>query len=76
MKFINFCLEPQNAADIINGTGYAGANQAAKPLVKPEILNDPAVYPPADVLNRCESIRQLGETAPVYDKLWGEIKGG
>jgi spermidine/putrescine-binding protein len=75
-RFIDFVMEPQNAADIVNGTGYAGANQAAKKFVKPEILNDPAVYPPGDVLERCEFIRDVGDATKVYDQLWTEIKGG
>jgi spermidine/putrescine transport system permease protein len=74
-QFIDFVLEPQNAADIANGTGYATANLPARKLVDPAILNNPAVYPPADVLKRCEFIRDLGETTEVYDRLWTEVKG-
>ena len=62
-------------AEIINGTGYAGANQAAQKFVKPEILNDPAVYPPTDVLKRCEFMRDVGDALPIYEQLWTEIKG-
>ena len=74
-EFINFVLEAENAGEIINGTGYAGANEAARKFVKPEILNDPAVYPQAEVLKRCEFIRDVGEAGQLYDRLWTEIKG-
>jgi spermidine/putrescine-binding protein len=75
-RFIDFVLSAENAAAIVNGTGYAGANTAAKKFVKPEILNDPAVYPTPDVLKRCEFMRDLGEAMQTYDQLWTEIKGG
>lgn len=74
-QFIDYVMDAKNAAEIINGTGYAGANQAARKHVKPEILSDPAVYPPDEVLQRCEFIRDVGETTKIYDELWGEVKG-
>jgi len=74
-KFINFCLQPEIAAEIANSTFYASANRAARQYIKPELLNDPAVYPTANTLKRCEFIRDVGETTQVYDRLWTEIKG-
>ena len=74
-KFINFCLQPEIAAEIANSTFYASANRAARQHIRPELLNNPAVYPPADVLKRCEFIQDVGRTTEVYDKLWTEIKG-
>ena len=48
--FIDFLLRPEIMAAITNTTGYANAVIPSKPLVKKEILDDPVVYPPADVL--------------------------
>jgi spermidine/putrescine-binding protein len=75
-QFIDFVLEPENAGEIANGTGYATANRAARKFIKPEILNNPAVYPTPDMLKRCEFIRDVGETTELYDRLWTEVKGG
>jgi putrescine transport system substrate-binding protein len=47
--FINFLLRPEIMAAITNETGYANAVRAADALVKPELKNDPVVYPPAEV---------------------------
>jgi putrescine transport system substrate-binding protein len=47
--FINFLLRPEIMAAITNETGYSNAVRAADALVKPELKNDPVVYPPADV---------------------------
>jgi spermidine/putrescine-binding protein len=72
--FLDFLLEPAVAARIVGGVRYASANRAALPLVDPAIRNDPAVYPPASVLDRCELIEDLGTTTPLLDRLWTEVK--
>ncbi|HKH43249.1 MAG TPA: spermidine/putrescine ABC transporter substrate-binding protein [Thermoanaerobaculia bacterium] len=72
--FLQYVLEPEIAARIVNGVHYAGANQAALEKVEPTIRNDPAIYPPQEVLDRCEFIEDLGETTELLDELWTEVK--
>ncbi|NNC78288.1 MAG: polyamine ABC transporter substrate-binding protein [Woeseiaceae bacterium] len=43
--FINYLLRADVAADIANTVYYANANRASWPLVKPEIRDDPAIFP-------------------------------
>lgn len=38
------------------------------------LLNDPAIYPSAEVLARCELIEDVGEVTQLMDELWTEIK--
>ena len=74
--FLSFILEPEVGAEIVNAVSYASANAAARKHVKPEVLNDPAVYPPKAALARCEFMRELGpETTDLLDRHWTEIKG-
>lgn len=75
-KFIDFVLEPENAAEIANNTVYASPNVPARKLINPELLKDPNIYPPDDVLKRCEFMRDVGDATPTYERLWGEVKGG
>ena len=42
--FINYLLEPEIGARVVNAANYASANKAAREKVKPEILNNPSVY--------------------------------
>ena len=72
--FLEFILAPDANAKIINEVSYAGANAAAKSLINPELLNDPAIYPPAEVVARCEYMKDLGDSAEKFDTLWTEIK--
>ena len=72
--FLDYVLEPEVAAKIVNGAHYAGANQAAFPLIDAKIRQDPSIYPPKEVLDRCELIEDLGETTRLIDELWTEVK--
>lgn len=43
--FMNYILRPEVTAEISNYVYYANANESAKRLLKPEVLNDPGIYP-------------------------------
>jgi spermidine/putrescine-binding protein len=73
-EFLRFVLEPEIAARIVNDVHYAGANQAALEKIDAAIRNDPAIYPPREILDRCELIEDLGETTQLVDELWTEVK--
>lgn len=50
--FINFMLRPDVIARASNYTHYANGVAAATPLIRPEIRDDPDVYPPPEVARR------------------------
>jgi putrescine transport system substrate-binding protein len=74
-RFLNFILEPRVIAGITNDIHYANDNQAASAYVDPQILNDPAVYPPPAVEAR---LYQSAEVGPALERLrtrtWTRIK--
>jgi len=72
--FLDFVMEPEIAARIVNHVHYACANRAALPLIDARIKADPSIYPPQEILNRCELIEDLGETTQLLDQLWTEVK--
>ncbi|MGB5448432.1 MAG: polyamine ABC transporter substrate-binding protein [Woeseiaceae bacterium] len=43
--FIDFLMRPDIAADIANTVFYANANAASWKYIKPEILNNPSIFP-------------------------------
>ncbi len=71
---INYLLDPEIGAMITNATYYASPNDAALPYISDEIKNDPGIYPPADVLDKMEYIRDVGEATQLYERIWTEIK--
>jgi putrescine transport system substrate-binding protein len=76
-KFLNFILDAHVIADITNDIFYGNDNLAARPFVERSILDDPAVYPPAELRARLYLPMELG---PEYDRLrtraWTHIKTG
>ena len=72
--FLDFILEPEVAAAIVNEMSYASPNLPARAFIRPEILHDPAIYPPNEVIARCELIEDVGEATTLYDRYWTEIK--
>jgi putrescine transport system substrate-binding protein len=43
--FLNFLMRPDIAADIANEVAYANSNKSSWPLIDPDLMNDPAIYP-------------------------------
>jgi spermidine/putrescine-binding protein len=72
--FLDYLMEAEPAARIVNGVHYAGANQAALPLIDAKIRQNPSIYPPKEILDRCELIEDLGKTTQLIDELWTEVK--
>jgi len=72
--FIDFLLRPQINARIVNFLRYPSANDAAKPYILPEILHDPSIYPPDEIRERLEWIRDVGAAVQLYERAWEEIK--
>jgi len=72
--FLDYMLEPEVNARIVNGVSYASANVPARKFIRPEILNDPAVYPPPEALERCEFVKDIGDATTILDEYWTEIK--
>jgi putrescine transport system substrate-binding protein len=52
LRFIDYLLRPAVIANITDAVSYPNPNVPATALVKPEIRNDPAVYPPEEVRRR------------------------
>jgi putrescine transport system substrate-binding protein len=79
LKYINNMLDPQVAADNANFVHYASPNKTArdKGLIAKEDLDNPAIYPPADVMAKLAGDQV---PSPELDKLrtrtWTRIKTG
>jgi putrescine transport system substrate-binding protein len=75
--FLNYLLRPEVIAKCTDATGYANANKAANPLVKPQLLADPAIYPDAATMQRMWVPKPLSEEQQrVMTRVWTSIKSG
>jgi putrescine transport system substrate-binding protein len=79
LKFINYMLDPQVAADNANFVHYASPNKAAidKGLIAAEDKSNPAIYPAANVMSKLAGDKVA---TPELDKLrtrtWTTVKTG
>jgi putrescine transport system substrate-binding protein len=73
--FIDFLMRPEIIAAITNETGYANAVPAASALVKPELRNDPVVYPPAETQAKLYTIPPADQAFErARTRAWTRIK--
>lgn len=75
--FLNYMLRPDVIAACTNYTYYANGNKAARPLVLPEILEDPAIYPDEETQQRMfPSVVRDEEVQRVITREWTRLKTG
>lgn len=72
--FINFILRGDIGAKLSEYNYYASPNAAAEEILGEEFTSDPAVYPPAEVLERLQYIEPVGEAESLFQRLWDEVK--
>ena len=58
-QFVNFMLEAKNAAANTNFTCYASPNKAARQFIDKELLENPSINPPSEVLSNCDFFTKL-----------------
>jgi spermidine/putrescine-binding protein len=70
--WLNFIQEPAIQAKETETNRYATANDEAKKLVAPEILEDPTVFVPDEAFGRLEGARDVS-TDPLRVEIWEEF---
>jgi len=75
--FIDFLMRPQVAAANANFVAYASGNLAAKQFVKPELVNDPSVYPDEATFKRLFTNTAYDDRSQrLVTRLWTRVKTG
>ena len=73
--FLDFLMRPDVNAEIVNETYYATANEAAQPLIDPEIRDNPLILPPVAQLTGAEVLLPLSpEALELYNKYWQQFQ--
>jgi spermidine/putrescine transport system substrate-binding protein len=73
--FLNFILDAENGKKVATTVQYATPNMAAKKLMPEDYVNNPAIFPPKDVLAKCEYLTYQGEElAKLRDQTWTRIQ--
>jgi putrescine transport system substrate-binding protein len=76
-RFINFLLQPEVMAGITNAVSYPNAVPASRPMIRKEILDDPAIYPPDAVQQQFFTIGAVPQAAErARTRMWARFKAG
>lgn len=75
--FIDYVMRPEVTADISNYVFYANANKTARDLLRPEVVEDPGIYPDESAW---EILFPLYFGEPTEERLrtrtWARVKSG
>ena len=73
LRFMNFLLDPENAAAVTNYAAYTAGVEGTEPFLADEIRNSPENNPPEgtrfDFVEACDE-----ETQRLYDTIWTNLK--
>ena len=73
-QFINFLLEPKIAYQNMLHTQFTIPNTGAYEMLSPEMRQNPAIFPPASILDKIEKIKDIGPAIVLYNRAWDRIK--
>jgi len=73
-QFINFMLEPKNAAKNMNYNRSLFPVTPAYPLLDPELKGNPILFPDREILDKMELIEDLHEDIKLYYDTWERVK--
>jgi putrescine transport system substrate-binding protein len=75
--FIDFMMRPEIAALNSNFVSYASGNLAAKSGIRPDILNDPGIYPDEATFKRLFTNTAYDDRSQrIVTRLWTRVKTG
>ncbi|MGK7901401.1 MAG: PotD/PotF family extracellular solute-binding protein [Hormoscilla sp.] len=75
--WINFMLQPAVAAEITKRLSFATANEVGYEKLPEQIRNNPTLFPPQQLLAKCEGITPLPEDVnQLYDRYWTQLTSG
>lgn len=72
-EWINFMLQPEVTRKGVEDLYFSTPNTAAFELLPDNLKNNTRLYPPEEVLAKCEGIAPVGDTTALYEQYWTEL---
>ncbi len=74
-KFLNFIFDADVGAGIAKTIQFATPNKAARDKSEESYKNNPAIFPPEELIKKCEAPAYLGEeVTKLRDEIWTRIQ--
>ncbi len=74
LQFIDFYLEAEISASNSVAVRIDTGNKAARDFLPDEILNDPVIFPPEEILDQLYFTADVGEAENLYDEAWKRVQ--
>ncbi len=75
-QWMDYMLAPATASRTFGKLKLATPNQKTKALLPTELKNNPALFPPDEVLEKCEVLANVGSAIDIYDRFWTQLTSG
>ena len=75
-KWINFMLQPDVAASLVERLSFSTPSEDAFSLLPPEVRENDILFPSEAVLKKCEGVAPVGKFMEVYDRYWTQLTSG
>ncbi|GAB4234861.1 MAG: extracellular solute-binding protein [Elainellaceae cyanobacterium] len=72
--WINFILEPENAALAAETLQLGTPNQGAFEQLPTAMKENPKLFPPQSILSKSQGLEPIGETISLYDEYWTKVQ--
>lgn len=73
--FVNWMMDPKNAAEASNFTGYSNAIMGSGPHLDPSLAEDPAVNMPEEYADRLAPFKQCSPASKeLRERVWTKLK--
>ncbi|MFQ3617532.1 MAG: spermidine/putrescine ABC transporter substrate-binding protein [Cyanobacteriota bacterium] len=72
-KWIEYSVEPQTAAKNLGRLKLPTPNQKTLTLLPKDLVENPDLFPPEEVLAKCEVLANVGEAVDIYDRYWTQL---
>ncbi len=74
--FINYMLREDVAVRCVQELGYATPHLAAKKSLDEPTRNNPAIFPPPEIMASADFYQQAGDASELYQLYWEKLKAG
>lgn len=72
-EWINFNLQPQVSQETVERLFFATPNGEAMTMLSKDLLDNQNLFPPEELLAKCEGIAPVGEANALYDEYWTKV---
>jgi len=72
--WINYMLDSTVAAFVTENLNFATPNRVAMKELPTKIVDNPILFPPASLLEKCQRISSVGNTSKIYEDYWTQLR--